>query len=482
MNWRILFCSLLTAAVVAGCAPKTTAPAVTSAEPAEQSAQPLQPQADDEKLSPCPKFSDAPNPDQASTDYVLYRDAMKAREWDRAFDLWKKVYEVSPAADGRRNTVYADGIRLYEQFIGQIQDSLKREAYINRIFGLYDEINQCYPEGGYIPGRKAFDLYYKYPNRASKEEVYNLFKQSIDIDGVDAQDFVVNPFASLLVERYFNGEISMEEARKYQQLLRDILAKGLKECKGRACERWEIIEQYMPSRLEAFETVKGFYDCDYYMDKYYQDFLAAPDDCDVIRTVYSRLTWGGCSEEDERFKEVIRAGNENCRVERAGPATAAYECLRNADYNCAVEGFIEAANKTDDPEKKGQYLLIVAKIYQAHLKNFSRSREYALQAAEARPNWGEPYLHIGRLYASSGPLCGPGRGWDSQVVVWPAIDMWNKAKSVDPSVAAEANKWINQYSQYMPSKEDIFQRTLQEGQPFRVGCWIQETTRIRAAN
>ena len=468
-----------TGLLLAGCSPKVSEQAVSSGS-VQQAARP-QPKAPGEKLSPCPKFSDAPNPDQVETDYVLYRDFLKAGDWDRAYELWKKVYEVAPAADGLRNTVYADGIRFYEHFIAQSKDSLEREAHISRIFGIYDQIDKCYPEGGYITARKAFDLYYKYPYRASREEIYRMFKSAVDTDGMDTPDFVLNPFTALLVELYFDKKISLEEAKAYQQKVRDILAKGLEECKGTACERWEIIQNYAPVRLEAFETVKGFYDCDYYMDKYYEDFLVARSDCDVIRTVYSRLIWGGCSEAEERFKALINAGNENCRTE-AGPVTTAYECLRNADYNCAIEGFQRAADNTDDPEKKGTYLLLIAKIYQTHLKNFPLSRQYALRAAEARPNWGEPYLHIGRLYASSGPLCGPGRGWDSQVVVWPAVDMWTRAKTVDPSVTAEANKWINQYAQYMPSIEDIFQRTLKEGDTFRVGCWIQETTRIRAAN
>ena len=161
---------------------------------------------------------------------------------------------------------------------------------------------------------------------------------------------------------------------------------------------------------------------------------------------------------------------------------AGYECLQNADYNCAVETFEQAVSETEDPEKKAKYLLLIAKIYNAHLKNFPQARAYALKAAEVKPNWGEPYILIGRLYASSGPLCGPGRGWDSQIVVWPAIDMWNKAKSVDPEAAAEANKWINRYAQYMPTREDVFIRNLQAGQNFSVGCWIQRTTKIRTAD
>ena len=110
------------------------------------------------------------------------------------------------------------------------------------------------------------------------------------------------------------------------------------------------------------------------------------------------------------------------------------------------------------------------------------ARSYAQQASEVRPNWGAPYLLIGRMYASSGPLCGPGRGWDSQVVVWAALDMWNRAKSVDSGSAAEAQKLINQYAQYMPKREDVFQRGLKTGDSFFIGCWIQRSTTIRTAN
>ncbi len=479
MKWEKLhLIGFLVLIFIAACSPKTTQE-VTQPEVVEN---PTPKPEENANLSPCPKFTDAPDPDGITDKYVIYRDFIKARQWDQAYELWKEVYAVAPAADGQRNTVYADGIRFYQHYLTQNPDEAKKKEYIDNIFRLYDEIDECYSEGGYIPARKAFDLYYKYQDRATKDEVFALFKKSFDMDGLKTPDFAVNPFTALLVERHSQGKISDEEAKKYEQQIRGIIKEGLSECEGVACERWKIIEEYAPNRLQYFETVKGFYDCDYYMDKYYPDFLAAQDDCDVIRTVYSRLKWGMCEEVDERFKELIRAGNEHCVVETVGPAKLAYNCLKEADYQCAVDGFLEAAGNAEDMEKKGQFLLIVAKIYQAHLRDFSKSRKYALDAAEVRPNWGEPYLHIGRLYASSGPLCGPGRGWDSQIVVWPAIDMWNKAKQVDPEAASEANKWIGQYAQYMPKKEDVFQRNLKSGDSFFVGCWIQRSTRIRTAN
>ena len=457
------------------CPSKTVEEAVTQTETT-----PIVKKEEPKGLSPCPKFQDAPNPDEVETNYVLYRDFFRAQDIPKAFELWEKVYAVAPAADGVRNTVYADGIYFYEYFMSQTQDAAKKEEYTNRIFELYDEIADCYPQGGYSEAIKGFDLYYKYKDRATKEEIFDLFKQSMAKDGMKTNDFVINPFTALLVELHQEGKVSTEEAKEHEQMIRQLIDNGLKNCKGTGCERWQIIQGYAPARLEAFEVEKGFYDCSYYVDRYFPEFEENPEDCDAIRTVYSRLNWGGCDKENEKMKQVIAAGNKLCVEE--SDLELAYEALRNGEYKKAIELFEKAEAEEEDTGKKAKIKLIVAKIYNAHLKNFSKSRQYARQAAKLNPNWGEPYILIGRLYASSGPLCGPGRGWDSQIVVWPALDMWSKAKRVDPSVAAEANKWIGRYRQYMPKKEDVFIRNLKVGTSFRVGCWIQETTTIRTAD
>jgi len=132
-------------------------------------------------------------------------------------------------------------------------------------------------------------------------------------------------------------------------------------------------------------------------------------------------------------------------------------------------------------DKKFKYTMMVAKIYYGDIKNFSSSRKYARAASKLKPSSGEPALLIGKLYASSGPLCGPGTGWDSQIVTWPALDKFKEAKK-DPVVSAEAQEFIKTYQKYMPSKEDIFLRGIKTGTSFKVGCWIQEKTTVRTAD
>jgi tetratricopeptide (TPR) repeat protein len=305
-----------------------------------------------------------------------------------------------------------------------------------------------------------------------------LFKKSIELDSGQPRFFVLNPFTSLLVDLTLDGKIPTEEAKKYQQIIMKTIEKGLADCeKNRDCENWGIIKEYAPARLEALESIKGFYDCDYYVKKYHPVFEANPNDCETINTVYSRLRFGGCETTMAELQTINQAYNKNCK-EETGPSCN--DLLREGQYKEAIDCLEKAIAVMTDNKDKATYKLFIAKIYYAHLKSFSRARKYAREAAKLRSGWGEPYLLIGTLYASSGPLCGPGRGWDSQRVVWPAIDMWAKAKKIDPNARAEAQKLINQYTQYMPERGDIFQRGLQEGQSYLVPCWIQETTTIRA--
>ncbi|MEO1259285.1 MAG: hypothetical protein AAFZ15_10840 [Bacteroidota bacterium] len=463
MTYRIFF--LLFATIFITCTPKTPE-VITETKPSDN--QPEQP------ANPCATFEDAPNPDMALENFVLYRDFKKSEEYDVAFDYWKKAFKDAPAADGKRATVFTDGVFFYETFMQK--DTTKKAEYLEKIFELYDKMEKCYPEGGYAQGLKAFDYFFKYPYLASKKEQYDLFKKSIELDDGKPRFFVLNPFTSLLVDLTLDGEIPLDEAKKYQQTIIKTIQEGLADCEeNKDCENWKIINEYAPARLEALESIKGFYECQYYIDKYYPDFEANPNDCETINTVYSRLRFGDCGKDLPELQAINQAYLTNCK--ETGPSCN--DMLREGDYTEAINCLETAIETMAKDEDKATFNLFIAKIYFAHLKNFSKARQYARKAANLRSGWGEPYLLIGTLYASSGPLCGPGRGWDSQRVVWAAIDKWQVAKS-DPATRAEAQKLINQYAQYMPELGEIFQRGLAEGQSYKVPCWIQETTTIRA--
>ena len=98
MNFLKVLLTCCTIFLLMHCTPKVVEQ-TASTEP-EQPTSTTPPPKPDEKLSPCPKFQDAPNPDEAETNYVLYRDFLKVANWTEAYGYWQKVYKVSPAAVG----------------------------------------------------------------------------------------------------------------------------------------------------------------------------------------------------------------------------------------------------------------------------------------------------------------------------------------------------------------------------------------------
>lgn len=466
-------CFILCAAAVfafSACSPKTTAPPGTDTEKPKE-----KPATSDD---PCAKFSDSKAGESALDAHVIYRDFIRSKQFKQAIPYWRRAFNAAPAADGKRQTHFEDGVDIYDYLLNQQETDAQKELYLDSIIYMYNRLGKCYGDSGYVDGRIAFDLYYKYRELAEDQTIYNYFANSIDAYGLDAPSFVINPFAALLVEMHDAGELEEADAKIY---VKQILAITVKHEDDKE-EGWPVVLSYAPSRLEYFETVKGFYDCGYYKAKYFAGRDLDSTDCEELFLINTQLMGGGCSADDPELALLDKILNGRCAVQvTAGPLRRAKDCLESGDYSCAIDAYKEYVASTDDADRKAKYLVRIAKIYYAHLRQFSSARQYAREAMQYRPNWGEPYMLIGKLYASSGPLCGPGRGWESQIVTWPALDMFYRAKQVDPSVSREANKLIDTYEKYMPAIEEIFQRQLKEGDSFFVGCWIQETTTIRAA-
>lgn len=460
-------------AILVGCSPKTTGSIGDSPTPPPPPA-PSVPTTD----PGCITFNKSKYPDDALDAHAVYRTFLQRNDLEGAFPHWQKAYELAPAADGKRSVQYTDGAKFYKHFASLTSDKVKIAEYVNKIRDLYTEAMKCYPQDHFLTGSLAYDLFYNFREYSSDEEIYRLFAKTIDLDDKKTGAYVLNPFTDVLIRLFQDNKISLQEAQHYTQKIQEILAHGLANSKEK--ENYEIVASYAPMRLEELETTEDFYSPAYYIDRYYKEYEAEPSNCEVIRTVYSRLRWGKVPQDDPRVIALAEKVNGSCRQEEnISAAKYAIESLEAGKYREAIKGLEQAVEETADIDKKSKFELLIAKIYYAHLKNFSLSRTHALRAAKLKPSWGEPHILIGKLYASSGPLCGPGRGWDSQIVTWPAIDKWQYAKTIDASVANEANKLINQYSAYMPSLEDVFQRGLQEGQTIFVPCWIQESTRIR---
>lgn len=436
--------------------------------------------------NPCLTFDEltGSDRDEVETAYVLYKDLVKENKFEEAFSYWKVAYYGAPAANGKVKYQFDDGVKIFTHFYQNANSETEKLMYIDSVMSVYDKRMECFGDEAYTQGRKGFDYYYTFPESVPDSSIYLLFKKNIDAKGKRADYFIINPMTKLLIDGVVDGYISKEEGQKYAKLILEGVDYGLANCKKQYCDAWETIASYAPVRLESLEGIDGFYDCSYYANKYYPRFESDPTNCEVVEEVYRSMLRGNCSEKDERLAQLKQKMATDCYKAPPAPGKLrqGFDAYNVGKYNEAIIHFDDYINSISDTGKQFKYNMLIAKIYYRDVKNYPKSRIYALKAAELDNTSGAPYMLIGKLYASSGPLCGPGTGFDSQVVTWVAVDKFKKAKSIDPAVANEANKLINQYSQYMPSKEDIFVRRIKAGSTYKVKCWINESTKVRTAD
>ena len=471
---RILIGLLLSATFWASCTPKAGEKVIEQSTPKVI------------EDVPCPRFANVSGykRELAENAFVLYKDYYGMGKYDEAMPYWRQAFALAPGSNGRVKSHFDDGVSLYAELMNKTDDEGLKTRYMDTIKTIYSKREECFDVDAAYYGQKGFDYYYKLRDYVDSETIYQTFKKSIDVANGKVEYFIINPFTKVLYDRLLAGEGDRKEASSYAVKLDRAVQEGVANCKGKECDSWAIINEYAPNLLQSFEGFDGFYDCNYYTEKYFTLFEQNPEDCEAINKALARMLRGGCDESMEQMVAVKAAKEDKCYTPPPPPGTLrqGYNAYQKGDYKKAVELFEKYVNENDDNEKKAKYLLLIAKIYYGDIKNYPESRKYALKAAKVKEGWGEPYILIGKLYASSGPLCGPGRGWDSQVVTWPAIDMFTYAKKIDPSVADEANKWIRTYKKYMPKKEDIFLRGIKAGSTYFVPCWIRENTIVRTAD
>ena len=91
---------------------------------------------------------------------------------------------------------------------------------------------------------------------------------------------------------------------------------------------------------------------------------------------------------------------------------------------------------------------------------------------------GKAVLLVANMYLKSAVSCASHEG-KIRGAAWVAYDEAARAKAIDPSIAADAQKVMNAAHSQWPSKEDMFFNSINQGSAFSVGCWIGKGTTAR---
>ncbi len=394
---------------------------------------------------------------------------------------WRILFFNAPAA---RQTTFLNGAKAYSQAIKELKGAEDEEskalqsAYFDTLMAIYQTRRDIFPEfEGSILERSTL-LYFSYRND-ELPAIMDMFERTYELRG--------NEMYFTLIYPWVQGAwvLSKKDTTYTTEYILSVYNRISEVADHNIENESKYADYYAQYKEKATQLVisEGILSCASIVEIYKEKLAEKPGDPELLKKAYGIMLSLNCHKDTLYAADFLNIAQELLKVD---PTAARARYVANSystkkDYNTAIGFYQQASELEEDASKKAQDLISIAGIYQRQ-GNFSKSRETALQAAELRPDWGEPYIQIANLYLNSGKLCGPGTGWDSQVVVWPAIDMLQKAKSVDPEVSEKAQSLINKYWGFMPTKEDIFFKNLSIGGSYTVPCWINRTTSIRASD
>ncbi|PKP21644.1 MAG: hypothetical protein CVU06_09945, partial [Bacteroidetes bacterium HGW-Bacteroidetes-22] len=234
---------------------------------------------------------------------------------------------------------------------------------------------------------------------------------------------------------------------------------------------WENIRNNVELTFEPYATCKDL------TAIYEAKFKATPEDIALLQKITKILDKKKCTDTPLFFQATQNL--HKLQPDAVSAYMMARLLLKDEKYAEAIPYLKDALELQTDNNKKSTSAYLLASVYLS-LKNYTACRSYAQKAMELRPSDGNPLLLIGDAYAASAKDCGDDE-LSKKAPYWAAVDKYIQAKRLDPSVAEAADKRIGNTSAAFPTQETIFFNGKKVGDTYKVECWINETTTIRAA-
>lgn len=417
----------------------------------------------------------------------LYQEFYKQKNYKDAYEPWTQVVKHCPKY--HINTFIRGG-NILKNMIATAANPADRNKYIDEYIALQDIRSATFGEEYNNIATKAKILTEYRPDQ--KEQIYNLYKEAATKGGANLD----GQYCPLYVEATINYLHSIKANSEQMSMLfdaYDYASETLEAVvKQRKAELASVQAEGNAKKIKKAETeynnavsylalteqmIEPFASCDKIIPIYEPKFKANPNDIELLRKITTNLDRKNCTKSDLFF-----AATENLHKLEPTPKSAYMmgKMLIDKENYKEAAVYLEEAVKTfedNDSKAKASYLLATALMNSGQL---SAARTAAYQVADFDKTLeGKAVLLVASMYLKSSVSCASHEG-KIRGAAWVAYDEAAKAKSIDPSIEAEANKIMSSARSQWPSKEDMFFNSINPGSAFSVGCWIGRGTTARS--
>ncbi|MBQ3191280.1 MAG: hypothetical protein IJB61_08615 [Bacteroides sp] len=406
----------------------------------------------------------------------VYTEYVKTNNFKDAYPSWKAVFDEAPWA---QVATYTNGAKILRALIAAEKDGAKQKEYFELLMKVHDQriqyldklntLSKTKATKGDIMGTKAHDYFSM--GGQDNNAAYAMFAEAVAAEKHNLPYYVLMEFVDASARK-----VKAEEAHKEQFVQDYIAAAGYASEALEAAKKESAKKNYQMAKenIDAHFINSGVATCDNLQAIYAPKIEANKTNLDYLKQVMKVMKMLGCTEAEAYF-----AASELAHAIEPTAETAigcGYMYYKKGDFDKCISYFDNAIELEQDPIKKADYNYSAAAVCFSN-KQLSKAKQYARKSIELNGENGKPYMLIAQMYASS-------PNWSDEAalnkcVFFAVIDKLQKAKSVDPSCAEEADKLIRTYAGYTPKDEDLFFIGLKKGDAVTIGGWIGETTTIR---
>jgi len=395
----------------------------------------------------------------------LYQEFMKQNAINDAYGPWREVVATCPTSS---KGIYQNGVKILTTFIEEEKDPVRKGVLVDSMALVYDLRITHFGERAFVLGRKGYDLLTYAPERC--KEAYDILKESIESGGAKSEAGTLSAYYQALNCMYGKGEATKDQMLKdYVMVMEHIDANLADEA---------LLEERRDYYAKARDVVNSLFfkvaDCADIGRIAGEMVLAKPDDMDLKNRLLKVLNGKDCTDE----KVYLTIAED---VHRANPSSESayslgmYKAKQN-DMGGALKYMKEAVDLCSGCSDKVKYLLKAGQVASAS-SSHAQARSYANQILQIEPKNGEALILIGNAIAAQAVGCEAPDSWGAY---WLAYDYYQRARSLDPSVADKASDRMGSMSARFPTQQEAFFYQLTDGKSVTVACGgLGETTTVR---
>ncbi|MFW5850662.1 MAG: tetratricopeptide repeat protein [Bacteroidota bacterium] len=394
-----------------------------------------------------------------------YRNEVEASNFtNETINAWRRAFLGCPKSS--KNMYSPHGINIMESLYKKAESDDLKKAYLDTIRSIYDKRIQYFGDKYKYLGLKGADLFML--DKYLYEEAFELCKLSVDSLGNDADiKTMIVLMQAALIKVGRNTMTKTEAIQLYQQLDEIFKYNSEKGSKSHAAWREKLELIFLQLKPECSDLIAVF-------ETQYKE---TPEDVEMLKKITDYL-----SKDCDDAELYLQASVSLDKLEPSAKSkkNIAEMYVSKGNTSEAIDYFKQAVTLEEDSEKKAELYYRMANVM---ISSPQTSVAYARKALDNNPNFGKAYLLIARQYAAAGDDCGEGKEFpvvEEWKALWAAEDICIKAKSVDPSIASDANRDIAKYRGNFPDVETMFGYNITEGSEQTISCWFTAKTTAKA--